>query len=56
MLAIITAHVENGDWQIDENGVSEPVSVFEDVCVRMDPDGQEAVNLRYEMVHRMYMN
>lgn len=56
MLAIFTAHVEDEDWRIDENGVSEPVTVFEDVAAQMDPDGEEAEGMRFETVYRMYMN
>lgn len=56
MLAFFTAHVEDEDWRIDENGVSEPASVFEDVLAQMDPDGEEAENMRFEMVYRVYMS
>jgi hypothetical protein len=56
MLAMFTAHVEDEDWLIDENGVSEPVTVFEDVAAQIDPDGEEAENMRFETVYCMYMN
>jgi hypothetical protein len=55
MLAIFTSHVENEEWRIDANGVSEPTSVFGDVHARTDPDGEVAEDLRYEMVQRMYL-
>lgn len=54
-LAIFTAHVEDEDWQIDQNGVRQPVSVCEDVSAQTDSDGEEAEDLRYGMVHCMYM-
>lgn len=36
MLVMFTANDENENCRIDENGVSEPVSVFEDVFAQMD--------------------
>lgn len=56
MLAMFTARVEDEDWRIDENGVGELVSVFEDVFAQKDPDEEEAENVRFEMVYRMYMD
>jgi hypothetical protein len=55
MLAIFTSDVENEQWRIDLNAVSEPTSVFEDIHAQIDPDGEEAEDVRYEMVQRMYL-
>ena len=53
MLAIFTANVEDADWRIDEYGVSEPVSVFEDAVAQIDPDSEEAENMRFDIVYHM---
>lgn len=52
-LAIFTSHVENEQWRIDVNGVSEPTSVFEDTHAQIDPDGEEAEDVRCETVQRL---
>ena len=56
ILTIFTAYVEDEDWWVDDHGASEPTSMFENLAAQMDPDGEEAENMRFEFVYRMYMN
>lgn len=56
MLEILTTHVTNEEWRVDENGVSEPASAFEDVHAKIDSDSDEAENIRLETLYRMYFD
>jgi hypothetical protein len=56
MLEIFTTHVENEEWRVDANGVSEPASAFEDVHAQIDPNSDEAENMRLDTLNRMYFD
>lgn len=56
MLKNFTAHVESHEWEVDEDGVSEPATVFDRFFVHgMEPDGDEAENVRYSVLKNMYL-
>jgi hypothetical protein len=56
LLGIFTTYVENEEWRVDANGVSEPASVFEDTHAQIDPDSDEAENMRLDMLNHMYVD
>lgn len=56
MLKHFTAHVDVGEWNVDANGVSEAATVFDNFFVHgMEPDGDEAQNVRYLILKSMYL-
>jgi len=56
MLKSFTAHVDTGEWDVDANGVNEEPTVFDDFFVHgMEPDGDEAQNVRYSILKNMYL-
>lgn len=56
MLKNFTAHVDAGEWKVDANGVSEAATVFDNFFVHgMEPDGDEAQNVRYSILKNMYL-
>jgi hypothetical protein len=56
LLGIFTAHVENEEWRVDADGVSEPASVFEDTNAQIDHDSDEAENMRFDVFYHMYLD
>jgi len=56
MLAISTSHVGQEKRQIDANGVSKPRSVFEYIHAQIDPGGEKAEDMQYDLVQRMYLD
>ena len=56
MLKNFTAHVDAGEWKVDANGVCEAATVFGNLFVYgMEPDGDEAQNVRYSILKDMYL-
>jgi hypothetical protein len=56
MLKSFTAHVDAGEWKVDANGVSEEAAVFDNFFVHgMDPDSDEAQDVRYAILKNMYL-
>jgi hypothetical protein len=59
MLKNFTAHVDAKEWKVDANGVNEcyeSASVFDNFVVHgMDPDGDEADDVRYGILKNMYL-
>jgi hypothetical protein len=56
MLKSFTAHVDAGEWKVDANGVNEEPTVFDNFFVHgMEPDGDEAQNVRYTILKNMYL-
>jgi hypothetical protein len=56
MLATSTGLVKHRDWGINQVGVGEPVSVFEDGLAQLDLDGDEAEDLHFEILYRVQMD
>jgi hypothetical protein len=56
LLGIFTTHVENEEWRVDADGVSEPASVFEDTHAQIDHDSDEAENMRFDELYHMYLD
>jgi hypothetical protein len=43
-------------WHVDDNGVKEAATVLDNFFVHgMDPDGDEAQNVRYTILRNMYL-
>lgn len=56
MLKNFTAHIEAGGWNVGAKGVDEDAIVFDNFFVHgMDPDGDEAQNVRYTILKSMYL-
>jgi hypothetical protein len=56
MLKNFTAHVDAGEWKVDANGVNEEPTVFDYFFVQgMEPDSDEAQNVRYSILKSMYL-
>jgi hypothetical protein len=56
MLKNFTAHVDAGEWKVDANGVDETATAFDNFFVHgMEPDGDEAQNVRYTILKNMYL-
>jgi hypothetical protein len=56
MLKNFTAHVDAEEWKVDATGVSEEPTVFDNFFVHgMEPDGDEAQNVRYSILKNMFL-
>jgi hypothetical protein len=55
MLGVFAENVKYGDWRVDENGVNEPMSVFEDLEAQIDPESEEAEDMRLNLLQHMYL-
>ena len=56
ILKHFVGHVVDGEWRVDAGGVCESVDVFDNFFVHgVEPDGDEAENLRYSILDNVYL-
>jgi hypothetical protein len=56
MLRDFVAHVNSGEWKVDADGTCESATVFDNFFVHgMEPDGDEAEEVRYAILRKMYL-
>jgi hypothetical protein len=56
MLKFFAVNVSDGKWRVDEDGVSEPSTIFEEQCADPDPDSDEAFNERSDNLQCIYIS